>query len=826
MTHLQLHDHWLLLDPRDGASLPATVPGCVHTDLHRAGRIPDPFYGRNERDLQWIEEEDWTYRLVFNVPEALLQEDVVDLVAEGLDTVAKLRLNGEMIAESSNMFTGLRIPVKSQLNAGENHLEIHFESPMCSIRARQPKLEPMNCDAVGGRHQIRKQQCSFGWDWGPRFATSGIWRPLRLEGWSVNRLESLHIRQIHDGDGCTLRVDAELAVTGRGLRLRARLTGQGTEQQIEGSAGEDLRIAVQTPQLWWPKGMGSQPIYTLRVELFDRDTLLDQREQRIGLCRLELDQHPDTWGTSFQFTANGRPFFAKGANWIPAHSFVNEGEALIPALLDSAVEAHMNMLRIWGGGIYELESFYEGCLERGLVIWQDFMFACNPSPADEVFMDLIRDEATYQIRRLRNHAHIALWCGNNEIEQLFQCVRDNPVMRKEYDSIFREMLPELLATLSPGTAYISSSEHNPDDPQGSPGNPESGDAHYWGVWHSRQPIEAYEQQAHRFFSEFGMQAYPHVETARGFTESRNLFGPDMDNHQKNGGGNQTIFHYIAELYRFPRDYAATVYLSQIMQAHCIRTGVEHMRRNMPRTMGSLYWQLNDCWPVASWSGIDFGGRWKALHYAAKRFYAPALLSLKRSGGEEIHTSTNTRFNTVTGAELHLVFEGAEDAKALVEWELWSIPENRVLEQDTRDQELTSDTACLCRHLDFAEQIRTHGPETLLLCARLRVEGFPDSVSTLFFTAPKRIEFPEAALRVSVSATDAPTRFQVRIESDRIAHQVYLNLADSLPHHFSDNFFDLLPGIPVTVDLEIRMEVSRETVETALRLTHYREAYLE
>ncbi|GHB98788.1 beta-mannosidase [Cerasicoccus arenae] len=822
---LDLHQNWKFRDVDSDTWHDAQVPGCVHSDLYRHELIPDPFYGTNEEDLLWIEQTDWQYRASFIVSEALLAEDVVDLVAEGLDTMATVKLNGQVIAKTENMFVSHRFPVKALLHSGENLLEIDFANPWDAIRARDPNPKPISCDKIGGRTELRKQQCSFGWDWGPRLASSGIWRPIRLEAWSSNRLTDHLVTQIHDAKQCTVKVDAQTVRRNARHSITASLSYQGTLiGETESALGDTLELTVKQPKIWQPSGYGEQPLYELQIDLWDGDTLLDQRTQRVALCEIKLDQHPDEWGTSFQFLVNGRPIFAKGANWIPAHSFVNEGEALIDDLLDSAVDANMNMLRVWGGGIYELESFYEGCLERGLMIWQDFMFACAAYPGDAAFLKQVRAEADCQVRRLRNYAHIALWCGNNEIVQLDrQLLLSNKKVRRAYEKVFHEILPNALAKHLPGADYIPTSEHNPDDTYGDTANPESGDVHFWGVWHSRRHYSAYEEQPHRFFSEFGMQAYPHVETARTFTESSNLFGPEMDNHQKNGGGNQIIFHYVAELYRFPKDYAATVYLSQVMQAFCLRYGIEHMRRNMPRTMGALFWQINDCWPVASWSSIDYGGRWKALQYAAKRFFAPGLVSVKWLGKEEMHSSSNTVYNDTTAVEIHTVFDGPKRCKAELTWQVWSIGMNEILTEETKSITLTPDKAVRRKKLDVSSWLDSNGRNDLIIRTRLSSEDGEMSVNTTTLTSPKRLEFHHPKIKAKVSKA-AGGQFQITLTSDQIAYQVYLNLADAIPHRFSDNFFDIFPGETKTVTLRPLETMTIAQVRQALSIYSYRDSY--
>ncbi|WP_309380906.1 beta-mannosidase [Cerasicoccus frondis] len=824
---IPLNDNWQFRSAKENKWLDAVVPGCVHTDLRRHDLIPDPFYGSNELDLVWIEQTDWHYRTTVSLGKNTLNQECIELVAEGLDTFATIKINGEIVGNTDNMFVGYRFDVKALLKAGKNEIEVMLGSPWDAIRARAP--EPVRCigDRIGGRTEIRKQQCSFGWDWGPRLGTSGIWRPIRLEAWSGNRIEDYFVSQSHSPGQCVLDVDVNAAKRGKAFQVAVRLSYQGEEiTQSSDILGETVQVIVTKPELWQPNGHGEQPLYDLTVELWQKGELIDQRTQKIALCEIKLVQEADEWGESFKFVVNGKEIFGKGANWIPAHSFVNEGEALFDDLLDSAVDAHMNMIRVWGGGVYELESFYEACLKRGLMVWQDFMFACTPYPGDPAFCKQVRAEAEYQVRRLRNYANIALWCGNNEIVQLH---RDTLLSDKKearaYTKIFLEILPKALEKFLPGADYIHTSEINPHDVFGNTTNQDSGDAHFWGVWHDRQHFSAYEEQQHRFFSEFGMQAFPHMETAATFTKSQNIFSPEMNNHQKNGGGNQIIFHYIAELYRFPKDYQATVYLSQIMQAFTLRYGIEHMRRNSPRTMGAVYWQLNDCWPVASWSSIDFGGRWKALHYAAKRFFAPALVSVKWLGREKVHGSTNYVVEHVDAVEIYTVFDGPQASSGELTWQVWSVSQNKVILEETKPVKLNYGKAVRRKKLDLSSEIAEHGFEDLIIRTRLTAEGYADSVNTTCLTGPKRLDFDAPKIKTKVQkSTDGA--YEITLSSDRIAYQVYLNLTNAIPHRLSDNFFDLFPGETKTVTLRPLQPMNIGEVRQALTTYSYRDSFVD
>ena len=408
---------WQLTRVSTGESFVATVPGCVHTDLQSAGYIPDPFWGRNEDELQWIEEEDWAYATTFDLSAAALSSEHLELVADGLDTIATLTLNGREIGKADNMFHAHRFDIHEVAREHQNELVIHFHNPMTYIRDREGKhLEPVACDRIGGRYQIRKQQCSFGWDWGPRFATSGIYRPIRIETWNACRYESFHLTQSHRENAVDITLDVELLGNTDAVEIDASLTYEGkaiVSQHVSGKT--ELTLTVDNPRLWWPNGSGDQPVYTLDFTVKSDKCVLASRTQHLGLCTVILDQHEDEWGKSFQFVVNGLPIFAKGANWIPTHSFVNEGVALYDDLLHSAKDGWMNMIRVWGGGIYEFDEFYEACLKHGLLVWQDFMFACCLYPGDEAFLNQVQREAIYQVKRVRNWSNLALWCGNNEI---------------------------------------------------------------------------------------------------------------------------------------------------------------------------------------------------------------------------------------------------------------------------------------------------------------------------------------------------------------------------------------------------------------------------
>ena len=780
--------------------LPAEVPGCVHTDLRRAGRIPDPFWGVNEASLQWIEEADWEYRTTFTVPDRLAIEDELELVADGLDTVATVTLNGRVVARTENMFTGHRWAVRKFLKPGANEFTIRFGSAMKYIRDTRPGHQPREFnDPVGRSQVIRKQQCQFGWDWGPRFVTAGIWRDIRLEAWSDNRLENVRVTQQHAPDGrVTLRLAPELASPAPRARCRWRLA----LNSIAVATGEGPEIVVAHPQLWWPNGHGSQPLYTLEVEVSAADgTLIGRWLRRIGLRTVRLDRHADAAGETFQFVVNGRAIFSKGANWIPAHSFVPSlGRDDYARDLRSAVAANMNMLRVWGGGIYESEHFYDLCDELGLLVWQDFMFSCSIYPGDRAFQQSVRIEAEQQVRRLRHRACLALWCGNNEVESLNSDLLKAPATRRAYDALFHKLLPAVVAQADGVTDYWASSPHRGDGDITPAAGEKRGDTHYWDVWHARHPVKDYEKWRFRFVSEFGMQSYSSPETNATFCPpaEANVFGPEMENHQKNRAGNQIILDYVSRRYRFPKSQDHLIYLSQLNQAHCMQTGVEHYRRLMPHCMGALYWQLNDCWPVASWSSLEFTGRWKALHHVARRFYAPALVSAHVPGDETTITG-NYRRSTVSEVHLYTVYDAPAPADGVLRWTLFHF-DGRKLLNGTKKIKLRYGESVRQKTLDLAPLLARHGRDHVVLRLALEVGGIRVSQDSVLLAPPRFVALPPARTHTAVKLL-TPRTAELTFTSDAFQHRFAFDLP-GIAHAASDNYFELYPGEAKRVTLDL------------------------
>ncbi|HYC72440.1 MAG TPA: glycoside hydrolase family 2 protein [Opitutaceae bacterium] len=805
---------WEFRDAAEKKWLPAAVPGCVHTDLLRAGRIPDPFLGLNELGLQWIEQHDWVYRARFKVPADLFEDDDIDLVADGLDTVATVRLNGREVARTDNMFVGHRWPVRSLLRRGQNELVVHFTSAMRYIADHRREHRPVEInDPVGRSSVIRKEQCQFGWDWGPRFVTAGVWRDIRLESWSGNRLDHVHVLQKHAADGTvTLQLAAELARPQAGVIWDWRLV----LQDVVVATGGGPEVVIRHPQLWWPAGQGGQPLYQLDVSVAAPDGApIGDWSRRIGLRTIELDRHPDAWGESFQFKVNGRAIFAKGANWIPAHAFVAGLTRRDYARdLRAAAAAHMNMIRVWGGGIYESEDFYDLCDELGLLVWQDFMFACTTYPADPSFLDSVRAEAAGQVRRLRHRACLALWCGNNEIWHCNAAHLTQPEyagQRRDNHRLFHEVIPAEVARLDPATPYWPTSPWRGDEAVDHPAGEARGDTHFWDVWHARKPVKDYERWNFRFVAEFGMQSYSSPATNATFCPPEgdgNVFGPVMENHQKNRAGNQIILDYVSRRYRFPRDQDALIYLSQLNQADCMQVGVEHYRRQAPRCMGALYWQLNDCWPVASWSSIEFTGRWKALHFIARRFFAPAL-ACAHVPGEELNGIGNYRRSTVREVHLHTCYDAPRPARGQLQWEVRHL-DGRVLQSGRKAVALRPGESVRQRTLDLARLLARHGRERIYLRIALEVDGETVSEDAVLLTQPRFLELPRGRTAIAVRPI-TPKRAVLTFSAPVFQHRVSFDLP-GIDWQATDNFFDLFPGRRKTVTVDF----TRPLTNVALR----------
>jgi beta-mannosidase len=787
--------------------MPAVVPGCVHTDLLRDQKIPDPFYGTNEKDLQWIERADWEYRSSFVADDALLAREHVDLVWKGLDTFAEVFVNGASVLRADNMFRSWRVDVRARLVKGPNQVLVRFRSPIAAVKPAYDRVGALGYRLPAVNDQAaemvsmfaRKAPYHYGWDWGPRFVTSGIWRPVTIEAWDGARLDDVQVLQRELTDA-----RARLTVTARVVAARA---GQATVTVTPSDGGvpvtveaplapgeNDVRaeITIANPERWWPNGLGAQKLYTLATKLTVDGVDRGARETRVGLRTIEVVNARDKDGKSFTIKVNGAPVFMKGANYIPSDSFLDRvTPERYRALLKSAADAHMNMLRVWGGGVYEDDRFYDLADELGLLIWHDFMFACSMYPGDDAFVENVRREAVENVRRIRNHASLALWAGNNEIEAAWQQwgwqwkfhlgKAAQATIERDYKRVFHEVLPRVVATEDPGRFYTRSSPSADED--GVPPNKMGwGDNHYWGVWHAEAPYTDYATHTSRFMSEYGFQSFPTLDSVARYAPQSEwrIDSPVMLSHQRHPRGNQLVRTYMDRDFRVPKDFASFLYMSQVLQATVIQYGAEAHRRAWPYNAGSLYWQLDDCWPVASWSGIDYFGRWKALHYAARRFFAPVLVSpVEEDGNVRVFAVNDRRADVRARLSLRLVdFDGKE---------LWRN------DQDVVARPTSSAAVWQAWKKDV---LRGADPSRVVLVAELREGGTLLSRNLMFFEKTRELALPRPELQVAVEAR--PTGASVRVTARRFARAVYLSTADG-QGAFSDNFFDLLPGESVTVD---------------------------
>ena len=777
---------------------PATVPGGVHTDLLSLGKIPDPFVADNELKVMWVAENDWEYRYNFAVQADLLAEENISLVCEGLDTIADVYLNGTYLGHAENMFRRWEWNVKDLLQDDSNELRIVFGSPVRFITAKQAQLPLQGGGDIPGGPHLRKAPCHWGWDWGPKLPPIGVWKEIRLEGYSI-RFQDVHIRQSMDSNGAAIsatlsaeahkraEVSASMLVTGPSDELF-----EAEECLLSFVEGEsffaNLSVEIPDPQLWWPNGYGAQPLYEVKVTLKENGVILDQRTYHVGIRTVELCQDPDQWGKEFTFYVNGVRLFAKGADWIPTDSFPTRiTHSTLDGLLKSAVDANMNMLRVWGGGYYPEDMFYDLCDRYGILIWQDFMFACGIYPADAGFFENVRFEAVENIRRLRHHAALALWCGNNEMEQGW-CdwgwnKPEDPLnqrLKDGYDRMFHQMLPELLQEEDPDHPYWPSSA-SANTPFEGPNNQVQGDCHYWDVWHGRKPFTAYRTQYPRFMSEFGFQALPPLKTIATYADPAdwNMTSYMMEHHQRSWVGNGLIVAQMTDTFRMPKDFSSLVYLSLILQAEGIRYGVEHWRRNRDRVSGTLIWQLNDCWPVASWASVDYFGRWKALHYAAKRFYAPLLLSVAESGKV---------------MEVHVTSDLIKPVDVFVRCRLETV-EGKCLQSGEQTLRARALADTLVASYDFSTLVSTENQRKAVFVAELWQDSTLISQSVTPFVANKHMELRKPGLKIQ-SHVEGQT-LCVDVSARYLARFVELSI-EGMDAVFSDNYFDVSGGTTVTV----------------------------
>ena len=758
----------------------ATIPGTVHTDLFANQLIPDPFFGANEKQLQWIENENWEYETTFSLSEKEISNENIELEFEGLDTYATVYINGKIVLEADNMFRKWVILAKNHLKKGKNHLKIVFQSAVQKGKEEAEKLSYTLPEKE--RVFVRKAQYQFGWDWGPRFVTAGIWKKAQLKFWNSAKIESVNYDQkvlnesVADLD-FIFAINAEKSGKYQ-IKLGQKLF------PFELKKGQNLvkiPLSIPNPILWWSNGLGVPHQYVFHFSLEQNREILDSKELKIGLRTIELVQEKDEFGTSFYFKLNGKPVFMKGANYIPPDSFIpKQTPSSYHETIQNARKANMNMLRVWGGGVYADDEFYNTCDANGILVWQDFMFACAMYPGDEKFVENVKQEVIDNVNRLQNHPSIALWCGNNENDegwhnwgwqkQFNYSKADSTQIWNDYKKVFHEVIPQTLDSLL-------SNEKNlywPSSPSIGWGRKESltqGDSHYWGVWWGKEPFEMYKKKVGRFMSEYGFQGMPNMETLKKVLtkEDFNFTSEAFKNHQKHPTGFETINEYMARDFPVPNSLEKYNYVSQLLQAYGMKTAIEPHRLAKPYCMGSLYWQLNDCWPVTSWSTLDYYGNWKAAHYQVKESFAPILLAV----------TENVDGLSIIGSNDNMeVKEGIVTAK-LIDFsgnELWTASKECTLDVE-------KNTTCM--QISNADLPKFEKEKTVLI---IEFNSNQKKVVTHhYFVKPKELQLEKPTIEIKIVGETL-----IELKTNTLAKNVYLQANGAF---FEENYFDLIPGIP-------------------------------
>ena len=832
----ELNENWRFRQGRSSNWYPATVPGVVHTDLIANELIEDPFFRLNEKGVQWIDKEDWMYETHFDVSSDIFKKDNIRLHFMGLDTYCHVYLNGQRILEGDNMFREWKIDIKDKLKEKDNKLEVYFLSP---IKMDIPKFDALPYRYPTGPDQsqqggifdktvsifARKAGYHYGWDWGPRLVTSGIWRPVFLEAWDDLRIENVFIRQKEvNKQKAVLAVQVEVLadkdISGAEISVKDKTSGKVygtiTANLKKGENNPVVDFTINNPELWWSNGLGKPNLYEFRTDVTVNGNVRDSHTDRTGIRSIKVINKPDKYGTNFYFELNGIPVFAKGANYIPSDNFLPRvtKEIYEKTILD-AVNVNMNMLRVWGGGSYENDIFYDLCDQYGIMVWQDFMFACSMYPSEGAYLESVKYEAIDNIKRLRNHPSISIWCGNNEAYDGWfgwgrkeDYTKQNPeyarVMWRQYTDLFHKLLPDMVAEHAPESFYW------PSSPYGLPGkgcDDKNGDRHYWDVWHGRKPITQYNVERSRFFSEYGFQSFPEFESVK-------IYAPDpkdweitsevMMEHQRAGSyANNLIEEYLLNEYQKPKDFESFLYMNQVLQGDAIKIAMEAHRRDMPYCMGTLFWQHNDCWPVASWSSRDYYGRWKAQHYFSREAYRDILISpIAKDDKLDVYLVSD-RLKETKGTLLLQVLKldgtKIDERKMSV-----TAPANnsKVIFSSSVDKLLKgADKKDVVIHVEFKE-----GKDGLY-------------TNNYFLLKQKDINFPKTKIGKLIRPVTGG--YEVTLTSDNFARAVFMSI-EGIDNFFENNYFDILPG--QTVAVKVETDLIQPDFEKQLKIVSLRDGY--
>jgi beta-mannosidase len=781
-------DMWTMRAEGQSPLAQTVVPGSTYTNLLRAGTIPEPFYGEDNGKVQWVADKDWTFERTFEAPDDLRAKQRVQLVCHGLDTLATLWLNGREIGQANNMFRTWTFDVKPHIRRGTNHLRIQFDTLAPYVEEqRQSYKQAFGIDLDNPRSWVRKAPYMWGWDWCRPILTQGIWKKIEILGFD-SRIAELGVLQSRQPDGSAL---LEIHVLARGRQtqtaVKAQVSLAGTTVATASAPVNNgralLRTAIHNPQLWWPNGMGDQPLYTVTAQLTDSNGQdLDVVSRRVGLRTVEV--LPPADGVAMHVRINGVPVFAKGADWIPAD---NMPTRVTPEILrwymTRAVECNFNFIRLWGGGYYEEDELFEVCDELGIMLQFEFKFANASYPVrGQTWMANLRAEIEQQIRRCRNHPSIVIWSGNNEIEYF-----------DGYYQLFRDAIGGIVHRLVPGAFYeVGSGAHG------------SGDIHTWGVWHGDKPVESY-RSIEGFVTEFGMQSFPVPMTVDSYTspaDRQSVHSPVMRYHELDGSGHGIgiIMHYTeADFGKAPDNFDDALWLTQLNQSWSMRYGVEHWRRQMPRSMASTIWQYNDCWPGATWAMVDYFRRWKAVLYESKHFFAPILVS----GVPDPQTGQ---------AEIYITSDRQDDGVGELRWCVTNLT-GEVLRQGSKQAEIPARTSRQAEVLDLGDLVKAHGASNLLIWPEVMVDDLAVAENTLLFGRPAELKLKRPKLMVTSSGGDR--RYDVLIEADVPALWVWVNLKET-DAQYSDNFLHLRPGRAAMIRVVLKKPMSpfdfRRTLE--------------
>lgn len=815
---VHINSNWEFRQLNIGKWNSATVPGTVHTDLLNNEIIEDPYYRTNEKDLQWIDKVNWEYKSTFTIDSKTYNKQNIQLIFYGLDTYAEVYINKVKILSANNMFRTWKVNSKKYLNLGENEIRIVFHSP---IQKGLEALEDFGLPLPAGNDQskngglgsnrvsihTRKAGYHYGWDWGPRFVTSGIWRPIEINSWNTAIIENNYVYTKNISKNIAeLGTETSLKIAEKGkYTLKTYINGEkSSEEQIELESGNQTiksELTIKNPKLWWPIGLGEAYLYSIKQELLLNDELIDKSQVKTGvrIAKLIQKDDEDKKGRSFYFEINDVPVFAKGANYIPNDLFLPRVTLDdYKNVINSAVDANMNMLRVWGGGIYENDEFYELCDEKGIMVWQDFMFACSMYPDTPELLENIKQEAIDNVERLRNHPSVVLWCGNNEIEVAWSeydhsrgwgwRARYNEQNRKKiwntYEKIFHDILPKIVSEYSENTDYWKSSPSAGPE-QIATYETTSGDQHYWGVWHGLHPFSDFNKYVGRFMSEYGFQSFPEFSTVKKYTipTDWDIESDVMAAHQRSGIGNLRIKQYMKSHYKEPKDFESFLYVSQLLQAKGIKEALETHRRNMPYCMGSLFWQINDCWPVASWSSMDYYKNWKAQQYMAKKTFKPILVSPKINEDQ---------------IDFYIVSDKLKNEKGILKIELIDFSGN-VLKAIEKSVDIQKNTSTIYENIELTTLLKNYDKNQIFVLAKVILDNKITSQNVLYFVEPKDLQLAKPSITFEVIKSKNG-KTSIVLNSKTLVKDVFITL-NGKSLKLSDNYFDLLPNIKKIIIVE-------------------------